>query len=84
MKIYIICCVSAQSYTGKNLVPEMSQNALSQSDCRIFRSSFFPEKSMKQPHFLHIDINSQKLIGNLKCFGWTWSRMDVANMISGL
>ena len=33
-------------------------------------------KFIKQPHFLHVDINSQKL----KCFSWAWSNMGVANL----
>ena len=41
MKIYIICCVCAQiPYLGKLLL----QNALSQSDCRIFKSTISPEQ----------------------------------------
>ena len=41
MKIYIICCVPVQiSYLGKPLFI----NALSQSDCRIFKSTISPEQ----------------------------------------
>ena len=41
MKIYIICCVPVQiPYLGKLLF----QNALSQSDCRIFKSTISPEQ----------------------------------------
>ena len=29
---------------------------------------------MKQPHFLHVDTNSQKLKGDENIFGWAWSK----------
>ena len=45
---------------------------------------FFQNKSMKQPNSLHVDTNSQKLKVDQKCFGWEWSKMDVANLVSGL
>ena len=31
---------------------------------------------MKQPHFLHIDTNSQKLKVSWKVFGGAWSKMS--------
>ena len=39
---------------------------------------------MKQPHFLHVDTNSQKLKVDCKSFVWAWSKMGVANLVSGL
>ena len=45
---------------------------------------FFQNKSMKQPNSLHVDTNSQKLKVDRKFFGWEWSKMDVANLVSGL
>ena len=39
---------------------------------------------MKQPHFLHVDTNSQKLKVDEKCLGWACSKMGVANLVSGL
>ena len=35
---------------------------------------FLQNKSMKQPHFLHVDTNSQKLKVVRKAFGWAWSK----------
>ena len=32
---------------------------------------------MKQPHFLHVGTNSQKLKFDLNFFGWAWSKMGV-------
>ena len=37
---------------------------------------------MKQPHFLHVDANSQKLKVDLKVFGGAWSKMSVVNLVS--
>ena len=39
---------------------------------------------MKQPHFLHVDTNSQKLKVDLKFFSWAWFRMGVTNLVSGI
>ena len=35
---------------------------------------------MKQPHFLHVDANLQKL----KVLCWAWSKVGLANMVLGL
>ena len=45
---------------------------------------FLQNKSMKQPHFLHADANSPKLKADRKFLGWAWSKMSVANLVSGL
>ena len=39
---------------------------------------------MKQPHFLHVDSNSQRLKVDRKILDWAWSKMDVENLVSGL
>ena len=39
---------------------------------------------MKQPHFLHVDTDSQKLKVDRKIFSWAWSKMGVANLVSAL
>ena len=39
---------------------------------------------MKQPHFLHVDTNSQNLKVDRKYFVKAWSKMSVANMVFGL
>ena len=43
----------------KNLC--IGQNALGQSDCRIFKSPFSPEQIGKTASFVYVDKNSQKL-----------------------
>ena len=75
MKIYIICCVPGQiPYLGNFLsLGDMCQSVHSQSDCRLCQISqpFLQNKSMKHPHFLHADTNSQKLKVDLKSGFWT-------------
>ena len=39
---------------------------------------------MKQFHFLHVDMNSQKLKVDQKFYDWVWSKMGVADLASGL
>ena len=45
---------------------------------------FLQNKSMKQPHFLHIDTNSQQSKADWKSCGRGWSKMGVVNLVSGL
>ena len=45
---------------------------------------FLQNKLMKQRHFLYVDTNSQKWKKDQKCFGWTWSKMNVASLVTGL
>ena len=59
---------------GKNHVPEI--NVLSANQITGFLNQLFLHKeSMKQPHFEHVDTNSQKLKVDWKCFVWAWSKM---------
>ena len=39
---------------------------------------------MKWPDFLHVDTNSHKLNVDQNNFGWAWSKMDVASLITTL
>ena len=50
----------------------------------FLNQAFLQSKSMKQPHFLHVDTNSQKSKVDWKVFGRPWSEMSVANLVSGL
>ena len=47
IKIYVICCVSAQ----KSCYWDIGQNALSQWDCRIFKSSLSLEQIIGETAF---------------------------------
>ena len=80
MKIYIIFCVTAQIlYLEKILFlryrPKCSQPI---TDYRIFKS----KKSMKQPQFLYVNTNSQKLKVDPKFFDRALSKIGVANLVS--
>ena len=50
----------------------------------FLNQAFLQSKSMKQSHFLHVDTNSQKLKVDWKVFGGVWSKMSVANLVSGV
>ena len=51
----------------------MSQNALCQSDCRIFKATL----SLK-------DTDSWKLKVDQKVLRWVWSEMGVTTLVSGI
>ena len=52
MKIYIICCVPAQiPYCERSCSWDIGQNVLSQSDCRIFKSTSSPEQLSERVSF---------------------------------
>ena len=52
---------------GKNPVPEMGTKMVSASQIVGFLNEpFHQDKLMKQPDFLHVDTNLQKLQGNLQ------------------
>ena len=53
-------------------------------NAEFLNQPFLQSKLMKQPHFLHVDTNSQKLKVDQRFFGWAWSKMGVANLVSGL
>ena len=70
MKMYSIYCVSVQNLLfSKNVVPEILIKILSTIQIAGFlNQAFLQSKSMKQPHFLYIDTNSQKLKVDSKVF----------------
>ena len=85
MKIYIISCVPVQIfYFEKMLFLRYRPMLPAIQIVRFLNQAFLQSKSMKQPHFLHVDTNSQKLKVNWKRFGRAWSKMSVANLVSGL
>ena len=61
MKIHIIGCVPGQILSRKNLVLDISIKILPANQIAGFlKQPFLQNNSMKQPHFLHVDTNSQK------------------------
>ena len=71
MKVYIICYISAQSHIlEKSTSKDMGQNAVGQSDYRIFKSTVSLEQHGEIAWFFSMLIQSHenwKLIE--KCFG---------------
>ena len=51
-------CIRAHTLYWKNLVSEIETKKLSVNQIRGFSNQLFLQK---QPHFLHVDTNSQKL-----------------------
>ena len=62
----------------------MGQNALGQSDYRIFKSTISLEQNDEKPDFLHVDTDSWKVEVDWKILGWALSKMCVATLFSGL
>ena len=82
MKIYIICLfLYKYSIWEKSCSRDIGKNALSHSDCRIFKSIISLEQIDETASFLHVDENSQKLKVNWKAFGGGWSKLSVANLV---
>ena len=48
-----------------------------------FNQPYLQNKSMKSPDFLHVDTNSHNLKVGQKMFGWVWSKMGMATLVSG-
>ena len=53
---------------------DMVQNALGQSDYRIFKSTISLEQNDEKSDFLHVDTDSWKLEVDWKILGWAWSK----------
>ena len=50
----------------------------------FLNQAFLQSKSMKQPHFLFVDTNLQKIKVDWKVFSGAWLKMSIANLVSGL
>ena len=63
MKIYIISCIPSQiPYLGKMFFLEIYAKMLSANQIAGFSNQLFLQnKLMKDPHFLHVDTNLQKI-----------------------
>ena len=69
MKVFIICCVPQEMlYLGKMLFLGYRPNALSQSDCRIFKSTVSPEQIVETASFLACWYKFTKIKSWLKFF----------------
>ena len=62
MTMYIICCVPSQIlYWEKSCFWYIGENAFSQSNYRIFKSTISVEQINEIASFVHVDRNLQKL-----------------------
>ena len=70
MEMYIVFSVPAQiPYLGKIFVPKIWAIFSANQIGAFFNQPYFQKKSMKQPDFLHVDTNSQKLKVDKKNLG---------------
>ena len=83
--LYYLLCSCTNPIFGKNLFLRYRPDISDISDCRIFKStiSHFSRTNWWN-RLLHFDTTLQKLKVDRKFFGWTYSKMGGANLVSGL
>ena len=70
---------------GKNLVPEMWTKILSANQIAGFSNRLYLySKMVKKPDFLYFDTYSWKLKVDWEIFGWAWSEVGVATLVTEL
>ena len=83
--LYYLLCSSTNPIFGKILVPEIwAKRFPANQIAGFFNQQYLQDKSMKQPDFLHVDTNSQKLKVDRKICGLVWSEKGVASLVTGL
>ena len=65
---------------GKKFFLVISANQVAE----FLNQPFIQNKLMKQPNFLHVDTNSQKLKVERSFLGRAWSKVCVTSLLSGL
>ena len=50
----------------------------------FFNQPYLLNKSIKSPDFLHVDTSSHKSKVDPKFFGWTWSKIGMVSLVTGL
>ena len=63
---------------------DRGQNALSQSDCGVFKSNYIFRENDEIAFSLHVDFKSYKFKVDWKLLGWAWSKMGVTSLITRL
>ena len=85
MKVYIMCYIPAQiPYLGKIRSCDLVRNDLTQSDCRISKSTISLEQTNEIADFLYFDKNYLKSKVDWKNFMWASSETDVASLVTVL
>ena len=62
----------------------MLQNALGQSDCKMFKSTIFLEQNNKIACFSHVGKSSWILQVGWKIFGWMFGKIGMNFSVTGL
>ena len=78
-------CSCTNFIYGKIFVPEIWTKIFSANQIAgFFNQPHLQHKSMKWLDFLHVGTNSCKLKVAQNIFGWAWSKMGVASLVTGL
>ena len=82
--LYLLCSCTNPIF-GKIFVTEIWAKMISANQIAgFFNQPYLHNKSMKWPNFLHVDKNSHKLKVDQKIWGWAWSEIGVASLVTGL
>ena len=74
-----------KSHIWFSFVPEISAEIFSANQIAgFFNQPYLQNKSTKWPDFLDVDTSSHKVKVDQKVFGWTWSKMGLASLVTGL
>ena len=60
------------------------KNGCGQSGLGTLKLTASKEWTVRITDFLYVDTDSQKLKTDQKFFGWAWSKMGGANLVTGL
>ena len=81
--LYYLLCSSTNSIFRKVFVPEIWATVFSAKQiAEFFNQPYLQNKWMEWPDFWHVATNLHKLRVDQKFFGWAWSNMGVANLVS--
>ena len=67
-----------------NILGGVVKNGCGQSGLGTQKLTVFKEWTVQITDFLYVDTDSQKLKTDQKFFGWAWSKMGGANLVTGL
>ena len=83
--LYYLLCSCTNPILGKIFVAEVWAEMFSANQIPgFFNQPYLQNKSMKWSDVLHVDTNSLKLKVDQKIFGWAWSNMGMASLVTGL
>ena len=62
----------------------MAKIGCDQSGLKTLKLAVSTDEQMEQADFCHVNRESQKSEADEKVFGWAWSRIGVASLVTGL